>query len=564
MSDQQAIPGTVHLVDIDGSFQAKHAGGNLRDIVLVPAPSNDPDDPLNWSKGRKLLSVVCMSMYMIATGIASSLMYSIIVPVSKDTGLSIAALNEGTGYNYLAFGWGCLLWQPAALQFGKRPIYLISLLMSIGITVAVPYARTQGTWIALKILGGLVGAPLECLGEISIADVFFSHERGTYLAAYSFTLYTAGFIAPILAGYITEGMGWRWVQNWGAIWLGIAFVFCFFFMEETNYVRASVLASETQNVINGIPTGPAGDENVSHISTSGEKIFSQKVDADRQNLDSRNLDVTKQPSNSQEFPTAGYRPRTYLQKLKMFDKARPITHFWSTVLRPLRLMRYPVILYCAFSYGGSLIWYSVLNATSSLILSAPPYNFSPGSVGLAYIACIVGVLIGSLLAGSFGDWIVIKIARRNKGIWESEYRQWLNLILALILPFSLILWGVGAANHIHWFGLVFAMGLTGLVVALGAHLSLSYCIDTYKDFGADAVVSVMCIRNTMGFAISYAVTPWVTNMGLQNAFLVAAFAGLAQVLTFLVFIKWGKAIRSSSAAQYRAEIERAERLGIAH
>lgn len=84
--------------------------------------------------------------------------------------------------------------------------------MSIAAAVSVPYARSQGAWIALKVVGGLVGAPLECLGEITIADVFFSHERGTYLAAYSFMLYTAGFLAPILAGYITEGLGWRWVQ----------------------------------------------------------------------------------------------------------------------------------------------------------------------------------------------------------------------------------------------------------------------------------------------------------------------------------------------------------------
>lgn len=98
MSDQQAIPGTVHLVDMDGSFQAKHAGGNLHDIVLVPTPSNDPDDPLNWSKGRKILSVVCMSVYMIATGIAASLMYSIIVPVSRDTGLSVAGMVSSFSY----------------------------------------------------------------------------------------------------------------------------------------------------------------------------------------------------------------------------------------------------------------------------------------------------------------------------------------------------------------------------------------------------------------------------------------------------------------------------------
>lgn len=181
-----------------------------------------------------------------------------------------------------------------------------------------------------------------------------------------------------------------------------------------------------------------------------------------------------------------------------------------------------------------------------------------------YIAAIIGAGIGSLVAGNFGDWVVLRLARRNKGIWLSEYRQWLNLILAVVVPFSLLLWGLGAAHGVHWFGLAFAMGLTGCSVAMGAHLSLSYCIDTYKDFGADAVVAVMCIRNTMGFAMGYGVTPWVLDMGYQNAFLVGAFVGMAQVLTCLIFIKWGPRIRAASADRYRAEVEKAVKLGIAH
>ncbi len=45
------VPGTVHLVDLEGTIQAKHAkGSNRRDIVLVPAPSADPDDPVSTSK----------------------------------------------------------------------------------------------------------------------------------------------------------------------------------------------------------------------------------------------------------------------------------------------------------------------------------------------------------------------------------------------------------------------------------------------------------------------------------------------------------------------------------
>ncbi len=52
------------------------------------------------------------------------------------------------------------------------------------------------------------------------------------------------------------------------------------------------------------------------------------------------------------------------------------------------------------------------------------------------------------------------------------------------------------------------------------------------------MVTVIIIRNTMSFAVGCGVTPWVTNTGYQNAFILAAFAGLAQVLTFLAVVKW--------------------------
>lgn len=50
------MPGTIHLVDIEGTLRAKHASGGQTDVVLIPAPSDDPDDPLNWSAKRKMLS----------------------------------------------------------------------------------------------------------------------------------------------------------------------------------------------------------------------------------------------------------------------------------------------------------------------------------------------------------------------------------------------------------------------------------------------------------------------------------------------------------------------------
>ena len=62
MAEDRFVPGTVHLVDLERTLRAKHASGSQNDVVLVPAPSDDPDDPLNWSAKRKLLSTASISV----------------------------------------------------------------------------------------------------------------------------------------------------------------------------------------------------------------------------------------------------------------------------------------------------------------------------------------------------------------------------------------------------------------------------------------------------------------------------------------------------------------------
>lgn len=63
--NHEIAPGTVHLIDVNGESKALHAGpvGAHSDVLLHPIPSSDPNDPLNWSRRRKLLCMFCMFSY---------------------------------------------------------------------------------------------------------------------------------------------------------------------------------------------------------------------------------------------------------------------------------------------------------------------------------------------------------------------------------------------------------------------------------------------------------------------------------------------------------------------
>jgi hypothetical protein len=113
----------------------------------------------------------------------------------------------------------------------------------------------------------------------------------------------------------------------------IAFVFCFFFMEETNYVRRTIGVVEFNN-----EDSPSRTEIEGHIR---DKPSEKTADA----ADARALEI-----NTGE----NYRKKTFWSKLRMLDKPKP-----NLVLlrarRPLIFLSFPVVFYCGFAYGFAVV-----------------------------------------------------------------------------------------------------------------------------------------------------------------------------------------------------------------
>ncbi|KAF4448043.1 Major facilitator superfamily domain general substrate transporter [Fusarium albosuccineum] len=173
-------------------------------------------------------------------------------------------------------------------------------------------------------------------------------------------------------------------------------------------------------------------------------------------------------------------------------------------------------------------------------------------VGVAYLSPLVFGGIATIWAGNMADSIASRLARRNNGIREPEHRLWGLSVSALMSTGGLVMWGVGASFEAHYMVLIVGIGITTFGVVCASAISLAYAVDCFKEIAGESFVSIMIVRNTLGFAFSYAITPWIEAMGLRDCFISVSLLSLACTSTFLLMIFWGKSLRRFSAKRYWA------------
>jgi MFS family permease len=516
-------------------------------IILQPRPSNDPEDPLNWKNWRKQLAIWQVNLYVFAIGIATAVQYSVLTQIADDTGITVGQLNTGTGLMFLFLGWGCLIWQPIAMTYGRRGAYIISCILSIIPMVWAPYSRGSAQWYAHRSLLGLFAAPVESLPEVSVPDLFFAHQRGTYMAIYAFILFGSNFLAPFFAGFINDGAGWHAVMYFGAAILALCAVINFFFLEETMYFRSTAEGDddiiEVQPVIQEEP------------KTVGNTAGDDKNGSADEEVTGTNTTMPGEVSS----------PTTYVSKLKLFvvlpGRPTPSQMTLQSWRALTNLIYFPSIVWAGLLYGTNLAWYNVLNATTSSILGSEPYNFKPTMVGVSYLSPFFAASIACVWSGQFADWLMLRLARRNNGTREPEQRLWALLLSAILSSGGLILWGVGASRDVHYMGPIFGLGFVTFGVVCGGSISLSYAVDCFKDIAGESMITVIIIRNTLGFAFSYAITPWIDASGLQNTFVAVSMVSLACTLSFLAMIVFGKRLRKWSAKRYWSYVDEKTTMG---
>lgn len=246
-------------------------------LIMLPAASRDPKDPLNIPTARKIAALFFVSFF---GGLAASaeiilgavlpvfaVQYSPAVAAAPDHNPAkliqlltdsqggfpqhpnpLAYLNNLGGPDIfdifmlgaaplLIIGVSNLFMVPLAIACGRRPVLLVTGLIAIAGCAWAGASKSYGSHLAARCVQAVGAGTVESLIPFIIQDMVHVHQRNTWISA-SFAAQGIIIIAIGFAGaYIVINLSWHWVYYItaaaaGFFWLGI-----FIFLPETRFNR---------------------------------------------------------------------------------------------------------------------------------------------------------------------------------------------------------------------------------------------------------------------------------------------------------------------------------------
>ncbi|KAJ5112669.1 hypothetical protein N7532_000714 [Penicillium argentinense] len=522
----------ARLVEIEGAQMKTLGHLRLRDkdtneVILVPTPSSDPKDPLNWPRWFKLYTAVAVCFAMIlcnflAAGPTLAILQTAqdFFPNWKETGMSGPIAKTAYFFNCTALfqGLGNLLWMPLINKYGRRPIYVTAFTIYTITAIWCAVAKEYANFLVARIVMGIAAGAGECLAPITIADIFFLHERGTITALYNASLNLGVASGAIVDGFIVKFHPWRYIYYVAIALIGFVTLIVYGTFPETAYIR------------NFAPTGI-----ITTLTSSGQRVRRGVKSEEAGVAGASEVEVASHDATVESNPG-------WIQGLRLYHGKYTHESLWQMTIRPVGLLILPPVLWATLVMSVTI---GFITAITSNVASAfsTAYGFEAWQSGLCFVAAIIGCAFGIVLGGHFSDWVADYFTRRNNGIREPEMRLPAIMVGAITGPLALALYGCGIKWQMHWIVPTIGIGLINFTITQATNVSLVYTIDSYRPIAGEIVVTQLAFKSAFGFLLGFYTNPWVEKHGYNVAYgEMAAICG-GVLIFWIPFFFWGKKIR---------------------
>ncbi|KAH0543489.1 hypothetical protein FGG08_002157 [Glutinoglossum americanum] len=542
-TELEHVPGTCYVLDDESRPQVSNTSLELKydrrgsvPIILVPQPSDDPNDPLNWPLWKRDLILVVLSVASVMAATLGPILAANTLTFTLYFRRDFTQIALLTGYHLCGCGVAGVLFVASARVWGKRHLYLLGSVLLIVGSAWAGRSRSYSSLLWARIIQGVAVAPFEALVNASVGDLYFVHQRGKRMALSNLSLFGGAFFTPVIVGKMTHSLGWPWPFYFVAIFSGVVLPMVFFLVPETSFKREARLNTDIastddfhrQQQFEGTPEmrdSPGGQN-----TPRNESLGGPQEDIEQKRLTQPGeASLEKQKDLNQGAPPEKV---SFAKSLLPFNGRKTDESFFKLLLRPFPLFFHPAVLWACLIQGTLIGWTVLMGIVLAAIFLGPPLFFNEAETGYLYSGAFIGAVLGFVLAGAISDWSAKLLTRMNKGIYEPEFR------MILVIPQMIVgcagLYGFGITSNntakYGWFipDFFFALEVMGMV--LGAVTSALYIVDAHREIAVEAFTCLLMFKNFFSFGLTWSAYGWLLKFGITKTFHIIASVQLVVCL----------------------------------
>ncbi|RDW57591.1 hypothetical protein BP6252_13673 [Coleophoma cylindrospora] len=477
-----------------------HGSGTAADPFVVEFLPDDHRNPMNFARPRKWLITSIGIMSVFAITLTSSAYASSATEIRAEFNCSGELFALGVSLYVLGFAVGPALWAPLSELYGRKILFVVTHTFVVAFVGASAGCHSMASLLVLRFLSGMFGAsPLTNSGGV-IADLFVTRKRGLWMAIFSLAPFMGPTLGPVMGGFITITVGWRWVQGVCCIFIGVVWIVGVVVMPETY--------------------GPAVlQKRAKQLSRETGKVY---------------ISVLEKHNG-------------HIKPSQVFSKA---------LQRPWVLLFTEPIVLIASTYM------SIIYGTMYMFLAAFPIvyeqdrGWNAGIGGLAFIGLAVGMVLG--VSYNIVDDHLRYSKLHHKATPESRLPP--GMIGAFALPIGMFAFAWTNYTDIHWAVSIILAAPFGFGAALVFLCCLSYLLDAYTIYAASVIAAGSMLRSVFAAAFPLFTTQMYHNLGIHWASSVPAFLTVLCLPFPFVMHKYGEKIRmkckySKEAATVMARLQ---------
>lgn len=555
-------PGTFDIYSFgESENESKYSSGKLKTdkngVILIPQPSDSPNDPLNWSKWRKFIHFGLMSFVTAFTAATSNDAGAAQDSLNEYYGISYDSMNTGAGVLFLGIGWATLFLAPLSSLYGRKITYLICTTLGLFGALWFALAKRTSDTIWSQLFVGISESCAEAQVQLSLSDIYFQHQLGSVLTVYILCTSIGTFLGPLIAGYIASLTSFRWVGWVATIISGGLLVALILGCEETYFDRNKYITplSETNQQYDEVSTSDLklvydGNEKVSNLELANTALKAPSQEDVRSTTQGHDdlIDGMKESL------------KPYHKRIAIVTKATNLKgwgfkQYFKYLCFNLRMFLFPPVWLSGLFWGIQDVFLSFYLTTEETYFYDPPWNYSDYGVAIMNVPTLIGAVIGCIYAGILSDYFVLWMARRNGGILEAEYRLYFSLASAVIGTAGLLMFGIGSERALPWQVIYVGLGFIGFSWGCSGDIAMAYLMDCYPEMVLEGMVCTAIINNSISCIFTFVCSDWLDASGTENTYIALAVINFGITILAVPMFLYGKRIRLWTKGWYNQSVD---------